>query len=123
MPSFGAMALFVPRKVVRNTLRHIFWPISPEPSDLQTSNLYQIVALNMFIIKGYWIYGANFDTLGAGSQTPQQKKIEQREGEIDPLKSLFFTKKSLFFRVLSFCHFYLEFKYLQLGKNYNRNLS
>ena len=30
--------------------------------------LYQIVTLNMFMIKGNWVYGANFDTLGAGTQ-------------------------------------------------------
>ena len=53
-------------EVVRNTQKHI-WPISPEPGELQTSNLYQIVALNMHMKKGKEC-GAKFDTLGAGSQ-------------------------------------------------------
>ena len=48
--------------------KHTFWPISPKPVELQTSNLYQIVALNVLVKKGHWVHGAKFDSLGAGSQ-------------------------------------------------------
>ena len=66
-PGLALRPFFVPGKVVRATPKHIFWPISPKPVELQTSNLYQIVALNMLMKKGR-VHGAKFDSLGAGSQ-------------------------------------------------------
>ena len=65
---FGGMALFRAREGNPQSPEHIFRPISPEPVQVQTSNLYQIVALNMLIKKGNWVYGAKFNSLGAGSQ-------------------------------------------------------
>ena len=39
-----------------------------EPVELQTSNLYRIVALNVLMKKGHWVHGPKFYILGAGSQ-------------------------------------------------------
>ena len=69
LPHFGATPLFFGLgKVVRAIPKHIFWPISPKPVELQTSNLYQIVALNVLMKKGHWVHVAKFDSLGDRSQ-------------------------------------------------------
>ena len=48
--------------------RGIFLSISLEPVELQTSNLYQIVALNVLMKKGHWVHVAKINTLGAMGQ-------------------------------------------------------
>ena len=72
LPRFGATALFHAREGrprhpdTHNMLTQ--WPISPEPVEVQISNLKQIVALNMLMKKGEWVHESKFDSLGAGSQ-------------------------------------------------------
>ena len=68
LPRCGATALFCAWEGRLRHSKHIFLPISPQPVELQTSILYQIVALNMLMKKGHQVHGPKFYILRAGSQ-------------------------------------------------------
>ena len=38
----------------------------------------------MLMIKGYWVYGANFDTLGAGSQNDNSPATVKKKNILHP---------------------------------------
>ena len=59
---FWRYGLFCARVGCPRHPKNIFGHISPKPVGVQTSNLYQIVALNMLLKKGKYVHGAKFDT-------------------------------------------------------------
>ena len=68
-PHFCAMGHFLgPGRSSMTPINTFFWPIYPKPVELQTSKLYQIVALDILMKKGQYVHGAKFNTLEVESQ-------------------------------------------------------